>query len=174
MTGYESKKAAAQDKITDEQGRPMTYWGGKAQPALEPNWVCNECGAQEFTSALSEADLDYLACSTCGGNEFHKEALAQLAQGPVAFEEWLSKQHGDPEEIGILQALRIAYISGQDSITTPHQRKPLTDDDRYNLIVEHLGPSALTGGKMTPWDIFMLGITACEAAHGIKENNNGT
>ncbi|CAB5222797.1 hypothetical protein UFOVP376_26 [uncultured Caudovirales phage] len=56
-----------------------------------------------------------------------KEALAQPAQEPVAFEEWLSKQHGDPEEIGFLQALRIAYISGQDSIITPPQRKPLTD-----------------------------------------------
>ena len=36
MTGYESKRAAAQDKITDEQGRPMTYWGGKTQPAQRP------------------------------------------------------------------------------------------------------------------------------------------
>ena len=35
MTGYESKKAMAQDKITDEQGRPITYWGGKAQPAQD-------------------------------------------------------------------------------------------------------------------------------------------
>jgi len=63
MTGYKSKRAAAQDKL--------------AQPAQEPNWICNECGAQEFTAALSEADLDYLACSNCGGDEFHKEALAQ-------------------------------------------------------------------------------------------------
>lgn len=36
MTGYESKRDMAQDKITDEQGRPMTYWGGKAQPAQKP------------------------------------------------------------------------------------------------------------------------------------------
>ena len=43
-------------------------------------------------------------------------------QEPVAFEEWLANQHGDPEEVGFLQALRIAYISGQDSITTPPQR----------------------------------------------------
>lgn len=35
MTGHESKRAAAQDNITDEQGRPMTYWGGKAQPAQD-------------------------------------------------------------------------------------------------------------------------------------------
>lgn len=38
------------------------------------------------------------------------------AREPLTFEEWLSKQHGDPEEIGFLRALRIAYIAGQDSI----------------------------------------------------------
>jgi len=36
---------------------------------------------------------------------------------PETFEEWLAKQHGDPEEIGFLQALRIAYYAGQDSCT---------------------------------------------------------
>jgi hypothetical protein len=61
MTGYESKKAAARDKM--------------AQPAQKKN--------------------------------------------PETFERWLAKQHGDPEEIGFLQALRIAYIAGQDSVTTP-------------------------------------------------------
>jgi len=39
-----------------------------AQPAQETDWVwvCNECGSPEFTSALSEADLEYLACAGCG------------------------------------------------------------------------------------------------------------
>ena len=55
-----------------------------------------------------------------------KRAAAQdkLEQEPQSFEQWNAKQHGDPEEIGFLQALRIAYIAGQDSITTPPQRKP--------------------------------------------------
>ena len=35
---------------------------------------------------------------------------------PETFEAWNAKQHGDPEEIGFLQALRIAYCSGQDSV----------------------------------------------------------
>lgn len=65
-----------------------------------------------------------------------KEALAQTDQPaqPVAFEEWLANQHGDPEEVGFLQALRIAYISGQDSITTPPQREwvGLTDEEVVN------------------------------------------
>jgi len=56
-----------------------------AQPAQEWSWVCNECGSSEFASVLSEADLEYLACAGCGCNEFHKEALAQPAQEPVAW-----------------------------------------------------------------------------------------
>jgi hypothetical protein len=35
--------------------------------------VCNECDSHEFTDTVKEADLDYLACSGCGGDEFHKE-----------------------------------------------------------------------------------------------------
>ena len=59
MTGYESKKNMAQDKITDEQGRPITYWGGKAQPAhvllaahREEYWcadlTCKKCYGADF------------------------------------------------------------------------------------------------------------------------------
>jgi hypothetical protein len=58
---------------------------------------------------------------------------------PVAFEEWLSKQHGDPEEIGFLQALRIAYISGQDSITTPQQRTWVGLDEEDDIDWEEGG-----------------------------------
>jgi hypothetical protein len=36
-------------------------------------WECNECGSREFTSSVSEEDLDYMACTSCGCNEFHKE-----------------------------------------------------------------------------------------------------
>ena len=44
-----------------------------------------------------------------------KLASAELPE-PESFEAWNAKQHGDPEEIGFLQALRIAYCSGQDSV----------------------------------------------------------
>ena len=30
------KEALEQPKLTDEKGRPMTYWGGLEQPAQEP------------------------------------------------------------------------------------------------------------------------------------------
>jgi hypothetical protein len=62
---------------------------------------------------------------------------AQPVQEPETFERWNAKQHGDPEEIGFLQALRIAYCAGQDSVTTPPApQRPwqgLTDDDVHEL-----------------------------------------
>ncbi len=65
-----------------EDGSVNAYYSlkelGKALAASglvkrEWGWVCNECGSEEFTSAISESDLHYLACSGCGGDEFHKE-----------------------------------------------------------------------------------------------------
>ena len=35
-------------------------------------WECNECGSAEFTSAMSQRDVDCMACTNCGGDEFHK------------------------------------------------------------------------------------------------------
>ena len=111
MTGYQSKKKAAQDKL--------------AQPAQEFNrtWVCNECGSQQFTSAICEADLDYLACSNCGGNEFHKEALAQPEQEPVATVQCI---HGIT--IGYLEIMQPV---GTKLYTAPPQRPwvGLTNED---------------------------------------------
>jgi len=107
----------------------------EAMRGLYGGWRC-----ETAIKACEEA----LAQSQSGVKQEQRSDSEQLGE-PVAFEEWLSKQHGDPEEIGFLQALRIAYISGQDSITTPYvpegrqQRpskgeacrsdiKPLTDD----------------------------------------------
>jgi ribosomal protein S27AE len=40
-------------------------------------WECNECGSQEYTSAVSEEDVNTrLACGSCGGDEFHREYLS--------------------------------------------------------------------------------------------------
>ena len=49
----------------------------------------------------------------------------------------------------------------------PAAREPLTDEHYNNLVMEHLGPHALTGGKMSVYDAFLLAIRATEAAHGI-------
>jgi hypothetical protein len=59
-----------------------------------------------------------------------ERALTAPVQEPESFEQWNAKQHGDPEEIGFLQALRIAYCSGQDSVmkaTPPAQPAPVQE-----------------------------------------------
>lgn len=36
-------------------------------------WECNECGSQEYTTCVSEADVQELGCGNCGGCEWHLE-----------------------------------------------------------------------------------------------------
>jgi DNA-directed RNA polymerase subunit RPC12/RpoP len=52
------------------------------------SWVCNECGSHEFTSSISESDIEeYLACSGCGSAEFHKEYVNNRQNGRVEMSE---------------------------------------------------------------------------------------
>lgn len=41
----------------------------------------------------------------------------------VGFDQWLAGQHGDPSEIGFLQALKVAYEAGQDSLVSSQKSK---------------------------------------------------
>lgn len=51
-------------------------------------------------------------------------------QEPMSFQTWRSRQHGDPEEIGFLQALKHAYESGQYSVAPPRKEwVRLTDEE---------------------------------------------
>jgi hypothetical protein len=95
-----------------------------------------------------------------------KEALA--AQEPVA---WLDEEkkiiywhntHETDDYHGFKRSTPL--------YTTPQQRKPLTDDARGLLVIEHLGPNALLHKPMSIYDVFHMGIDAAEAAHGIKES----
>lgn len=52
---------------------PMSVYNEPAQEPAEWSWVCNECGAREFLSSVSESDLKFLSCGGCGCDEFHKE-----------------------------------------------------------------------------------------------------
>ena len=48
--------------------------GGKMpQQVNDWRWVCNECGSPEYTSSVSEDDIQQLGCGNCGGCEWHKE-----------------------------------------------------------------------------------------------------
>ena len=71
----------------------------------------------------------------------------QPEKEPMSFQTWRSRQHGDPEEIGFLQALKHAYESGQYSVSPPRKEwVGLTDEE----IAEIAAVSALK----TPDDIY--------------------
>lgn len=66
-------------------------------------------------------------------------------------------------------SFRVMDLSRIEAQTTspPAQRQPLTDEQFNLLVMEHLGPHALTGGKMSVYDAFLKAVRATEAAHGI-------
>lgn len=45
------------------------------------------------------------------------------------------------------------------------RREPMTEFQRGIMVMEYLGPEALTGGKMSVLDAFTLGIDAAEKFH---------
>jgi uncharacterized protein (DUF305 family) len=101
--------------------------------------------------AMKQA-LDLLANKYISDKELRaitalRQAIEQAEkQEPVAFETWLSRQHGDPEEIGFLQALKISYEAGQDSASPRKEwvgldvedcrriRRETERDERENVI----------------------------------------
>tara|TARA_R110000823_G_scaffold85958_1_gene192528 strand:- start:25 stop:252 length:228 start_codon:yes stop_codon:yes gene_type:complete len=44
-----------------------------AKGEIPKSWVCNECGAHEYSMAVSESDIADLGCGRCGANEWHIE-----------------------------------------------------------------------------------------------------
>jgi hypothetical protein len=110
------------------------------------------------------------------GTDLYTTPPAQPApvQEPESFEQWNAKQHADPEEIGFLQALRIAYCSGQDSVTKstpPAAPVPLTDEQW-----EAIARAVYTEDKFTKEDEVWHNFywlkkfkIAIEAAHGITK-----
>jgi hypothetical protein len=119
--------------LTDKRSEPSPDWietplytTPPAAPVQEPPPECE-----------TEAEKRAYAFGWWKALEANRAAPVQE---PESFEEWNAKQHGDPEEIGLLQALRIAYCAGQDSVTksTPpaaqRQWVGLTDEDKLRLL----------------------------------------
>lgn len=66
------------------------------------------------------------------------------------------------------------YCGGNDEDPVDHcmdctrpAAVPMTDEALWTAVIEHLGPEALSGGRMSILDAFHLGITVAEAHHGI-------
>jgi hypothetical protein len=70
-----------------------------------------------------------------------------------------------PQRAVQLREGRTQYVEAAQSA----KREPLTDEQFNDLVMQHLGPHALTGGKMSVYDAFLLAVRATEAAHGITK-----
>jgi len=71
----------------------------------------------------------------------------------------------DSEEIA--QNMDDAAAALERLSAAPAVREPLTDEQFNDLVMEHLGPHALTGGKMSVYGVFLLAVRATERTHGI-------
>lgn len=70
----------------------------------------------------------------------------------------------------VAEPVREMLFALQDRIDALEaQRTPLSDEQLNDLVMEHLGPHSLTGGKMSVYDAFLKAVRVTEAAHGIKE-----
>ena len=91
----------------------------------------DERAASDLQAELDATNRQVEILSDALAESRREVAALKAVQEPESFEQWNAKQHGDPEEIGFLQALRIAYCAGQDSVTkaTPPaaQRQHVTD-----------------------------------------------
>lgn len=74
-----SKETAVNNVVQNIQQKNTYHVYNDRTPidGFDPNkpwsWVCNGCGSREYSEALSERDLDALACGECGDDEWHKE-----------------------------------------------------------------------------------------------------
>ena len=94
------------------------------------------------------------------------EAALAPEQKPVA---WLSTDSIGERYLWFSKPLD--NDKAQPLYTAPQKREwqGLTDEEYNSLVMEHLGPHALTGGKMSVYDAFLLAIRATEAK--LKEKN---
>ena len=55
---------------------PIDYYNEK-YATNKVIWVCNECNFENFTSSVSEQEIEMElhACINCGGFEFHKKTI---------------------------------------------------------------------------------------------------
>ena len=100
-----------------------------------------------------------------------REALSQaVEQEPVGYRYKVTTDRGDT--VWTFDPFAFTpVLETQRLYTRPAPAKPLSDEQFNDLVMEHLGPHALTGGKMSVYDAFLLAVRATEAAHGIKETS---
>ena len=162
MTGYESKRAAAQDKLDSMEREALKLALEALEQTLQTlddeNSKPGGAIADTIWHSEHETLFDYL------GSEITaiKEALAQPKKEPLeywnAVEGWVKvdevREHFDSVGCGT-----IYKTAGEDRVplyTTPPQRQPLTDEQIEDIAAKTMFPINFA--------------RAIEAAHGIKEN----
>ncbi len=86
-----------------------------------------------YASTISEHEANIVDPNVQLAIAALEAALAKPEKEPMSFQTWRSRQHGDPEEIGFLQALKHAYESGQYSVSPPRKKwVGLTDKEILN------------------------------------------
>ncbi len=131
LTAITALRTAIEQAEKQEPGpeEPAGHKSGGVQPPLQEPVACKHEWFR--TGAMEPGECRCIRC----GKWSSVTPPAAPVQEPESFEQWNAKQHGDPEEIGFLQALRIAYCAGQDSVTntTPpaaqRQFVGLTDEE---------------------------------------------
>lgn len=86
-----------------------------------------------------------------------KKLAAGVSMGPESFEAWNAKQHGDPEEIGFLQALRIAYCHGQDSMEAAIAAARVQENERCAKFFDHNDTNLFWGSQAASYIRALLG-----------------
>lgn len=116
--------------------------------------------AQATQAEVTDADIDAVTVEQWG------EQIGVMLQAHRAYAR-------------AILALRAAatfcgYCGGNDEDPVDHcmdctrpAAVPMTDEALWTAVIEHLGPEALSGGRMSILDAFHLGITVAEAHHGI-------
>lgn len=130
-------------------------------------------GRRVFIDGVGEVPLDFGALAE---PEPEPESVAEpfVVRHYIGDERPIIKGNGfDGLEVGLYRDEAEQFVSWINArIATPPARRPLTDHQRGDLVLEHLGPAALTGGKMSVYDAFLTGLSAAERAHGITGGND--
>ena len=106
------------------------------------------------------------------GFESKRQMAANKLQEPVNLLEArrIAAEYGTPDsqvDDGNLYFALSKCLEHIDAQPVQPERLPLTDEQFNDLVMEHLGPHALTGGKMSVYDAFLKAVRATEAAHNI-------
>lgn len=62
------------EKQVKENQNPYSryVWVETEKTVFPQPWICNQCNSEEYSGSVSEDDIQNLACSSCGGVEFHR------------------------------------------------------------------------------------------------------